>query len=163
MDKAVKGNWIKRNWLKLYFVFIILILIMLSVGSVLDFISYSTGEKADAVVTEVINKREKRGARGQTSEKVTKVKIRYSIDGTEYSQEIKLQGWYKLRTGDSLKVSCDPENPEKVIIPQRLYQGIKFDILWGLFVGIQLGLVIKFRRKKDKPQNDDHTADTRQA
>ena len=141
-----KNSWIKKNWLKLYFAFIILIFIIGCAGNIWDFVSYAKGEKTDAIVTELVNKRVKSGARKQTSYKVTKIKIRYSVNGTEYNPEIKLQGWYKLRKGDSLKVSYDPENPEKVIIPQKIYQGLKFEILWGLFVGVQLVLVVKHRR-----------------
>ena len=155
MDKTGNEKWLKRNWLKLYFAFIILILIMLSIGAVWNFISYAKGEKTEAVVTEVINKRVSSGARKQTSYKVTKVKIRYSADGTEYDREIKLQGWYKLREGDSLKISYDPEDPEKVIIPQKLHELLKYDILWGLFVGVQLGLVIKYGRKKNDKRVDE--------
>ena len=143
-----KDSWIKKNWLKLYFVFIILILVISSAGNVWDFVSYARGEKTDAIVTESVNKRVKSGARKQTSYKVTKIKIRYSVSGTEYNPEIKLQGWYKLKEGESLKVSYDPENPENVIIPQKMYEGIKFEILWGIFVGVQLIFVIKHGRKK---------------
>lgn len=98
---------------------------MQSIEAVWNFISYAKGEKTEAVVTEVINKRVSSGARKQTSYKVTKVKIRYSADGIEYNREIKLQGWYKLREGDSLKISYDTEDPEKVIIPQKLHELLK--------------------------------------
>ncbi len=116
-----KDSWIKKNWLKLYFAFIILILIISSVGNVLDLAFYIKREKTEATVLEVVNRRIKSGARNQTSYKVTKENIRYNIDGTEYNQEIKLQGRYNLRKGDTLRVAYNPKNPEKVIIPQKLY------------------------------------------
>jgi hypothetical protein len=28
-------------------------------------------------------------------------------------------------------ISYDPEDPEKVIIPQKLHELLKYDILWG--------------------------------
>ena len=142
-----KDSWIKKNWLKLYFAFIILILIISSVGNVLDFAFYIKREKTEATVLEVVNKRIKSGARNQTSYKVTKVNIRYNIDGIEYNQEIKLQGRYNLRKGDTLRVAYNPKNPEMVIIPQKLYQGLRFEVLWGIFVAVQLVLVIKYGRK----------------
>jgi|GEM_PF-2623407 len=52
-----EDSWIKRNSLKLYSFFIILILIIACTRSVFDFVSYTTGEKTEATVTEVINKR----------------------------------------------------------------------------------------------------------
>jgi hypothetical protein len=32
---------------------------------------------------------------------------------------------------------------------------LKYDILWGLFVGVQLGLVIKYGRKKNDKRVDE--------
>ena len=52
-------------------------------------------------------------------------------------------------------ISYDPEDPEKVIIPQKLHELLKYDILWGLFVGVQLGLVIKYGRKKNDKRVDE--------
>lgn len=143
-----EDSWIKRNSLKLYSFFIILILIIACTRSVFDFVSYTTGEKTEATVTEVKNKRIKSGARHQTSYKATKIKVHYKINGAEYDQEINLQGWYKIKKGDNLKVSYTPENPENVIIPQKLYQGLKFEILWGIFVGVQLVLFYKMRKSE---------------
>lgn len=80
--------------------------------------------------------------------KLLLVNIKYSVNGAEYEKKIKLQGWYKLKEGDSLNVSYSPKNPEKVIIPQRLYQGLRFDILWGIFVGVQLVIFYKMKKKR---------------
>jgi hypothetical protein len=147
MNKS-EDSWIKRNALKLYSAFIILILILLCASNVWDFVSYNTGEKTEATVTEVVQKSVKSGARKTSSYKATIVNIKYSVNGTEYAKKIKLQGWYKLKEGDSLKVSYSPKNPEKVIIPQRLYQGLRFDILWGIFVGVQLVIFYKMKKKR---------------
>ncbi|MBO6115295.1 MAG: DUF3592 domain-containing protein [Lachnospiraceae bacterium] len=154
MDEK-NNSWIKKNWIKLYLAFIILIFIIGIVGTVWDFVSYANGEKTEATVTEVVNKRKKSGARKQTSYKVTKVKIRYKVDENEYNRKIELKGWYKLKKGDNLKVSYDPKNPNKVIIPQRLKQDLKYDILLGLFAGAQLVIVIKYGKNNKKQKRDE--------
>ena len=119
----------------------------------MDFAFYIKRDKTEATVLEVVSKRIKSGARNQTSYKVTKVNIRYNIDGTEYNQEIKLRGRYNLRKGDTLRVAYNPKNPEKVIIPQKLYQGLRFEFFWGIFVAVQLVLVIKYGRKNTNMHN----------
>lgn len=70
MNKS-EDSWIKRNALKLYSAFIILILILLCASNVWDFVSYNTGEKTEATVTEVVQERVKSGARKTSSYKAT--------------------------------------------------------------------------------------------
>ena len=129
MNKS-EDSWIKRNVLKLYSAFIIIILILLCASNVWDFVSYSTGEKTEATVTEVVQERVKSGARKTSSYKATIVNIKYSVNGKKKKKKI------------------SPKNPEKVIIPQRLYQGLRFDILWGIFVGVQLVIFYKMKKKR---------------
>ena len=138
----------KDGWVKIYLVVMAVITIVISFITIYDIVAYSSGEKGEAIVTEAVNKRVKAGARGQTSNKKTKVKIRYSVDGTEYNEEIDFQGWYKFTEGESIKISYNPDNPKKVYIPQMIYRDIKGDVLWGIFVGLQVGLFVSYERKR---------------
>ena len=141
------------KWVKWYLVFIIILAVLVSFGAVWHVVSYASGEKTEAVVLESVNKRIKTGARRQTSSKITKVKISYTVDGEKYNEEIQIQGWYRLKEGETVKASYNPKHPDKALIPQQLYSDIKGDIFWGLFVGLQLAVVIyagKHKKNKDE-------------
>ena len=92
-----KKNWFLRNdnWVKIYLAIMILVTVIISILAVKEIVDYVSGVKTDAVVIDVVNKRIKSGARKQSSYKATDLKLRYDVDGTEYNEELHLQGWYK--------------------------------------------------------------------
>ena len=68
MKNAVnQDNWFKRNLVRLYLGFVILILLIICIGTLCDTFYYLTGEKTEATVLGVSNYRVKTGSRHQTS------------------------------------------------------------------------------------------------
>lgn len=155
MKNAVnQDNWFKRNLVRLYLGFVILILLIICIGTLCDTFYYLTGEKTEATVLGVSNYRVKTGSRHQTSSKATKIKIRYNVNGEEFEKEIKLTGWYKPEKGNNIKVSYNPKNPEKVYLFRGIYQKFIFSLLWGAFVGLQIKLLGNADRKTSESASE---------
>jgi hypothetical protein len=145
-------NWFLRNdnWVKVYLTIMIIITVIISILAVKEIVDYTSGVKTDAVVTDVVNKRIKSGARKQSSYKATDLKLRYDVDGTEYNEELHLQGWYRYRKMETTEISYDPKNPENVLLLAKIYKDLEGDALWGLFVGLQAGLFIHKKKRKER-------------
>ena len=126
----------------------IIITVIISILAVKEIVDYVSGVKTDAVVTDVVNKRIKYGARKQSSYKATDLRLRYDVDGTEYNEEMHLQGWYRYRKMETTEISYDPKNPENVLLLDKIYKDLQGDALWGLFVGLQAGLFIYTKKKR---------------
>ena len=136
------------NWVKIYLAVMIMITVIISILAVKEIVDYVSGVKTDAVVTDVVNKRIKSGARKQSSYKPTDLKLRYDVDGTEYNEELHLQGWYRYRKMETTEISYDPKNPENVLLLDKIYKDLQGDALWGLFVGLQAVLFIYTKKKR---------------
>ena len=148
MDKHIAESGKKINWVKVYIVVMVMLAIIVGAGTVLKVVNYVSGEKSEAVVTDVVQKSVKSGARKQTSYKVTKLKLKYEVDETEYNEEIKIQGRPKYQEGETVQISYDPEKPEKVMVPAGIYTDIKGAVLWILFVGLQVIIFTKAKKTK---------------
>ena len=148
MEKQ-KNRFLRNdNWVKIYLAVMIMITVIISILAVKEIVDYVSGVKTDAVVTDVVNKRIKSGARKQSSYKATDLRLRYDVDGTEYNEEMHLQGWYRYRKMETTEISYDPKNPENVLLLDKIYKDLQGDALWGLFVGLQAGLFIYTKKKR---------------
>lgn len=145
-----KKNWFLRNdnWVKIYLAIMILVTVIISILAVKEIVDYVSGVKTDAVVIDVVNKRIKSGARKQSSYKATDLKLRYDVDGTEYNEELHIQGWYRYRKMETTEIAYDPKNPEEIMLLDKVYKDLEGDALWGLFVGLQAGLFIHAKKKR---------------
>ena len=148
MEKQKNRFLRNNNWVKIYLAVMIIITVIISILAVKEIVDYVSGVKTDAVVTDVVNKRIKSGARKQSSYKATDLRLRYDVDGTEYNEEMHLQGWYRYRKMETTEISYDPKNPENVLLLDKIYKDMQGDALWGLFVGLQAGLFIYTKKKR---------------
>ena len=155
MDKHIVESKKKINWVKVYIVVMIMLAIIVGAGTALRVVKYVSGEKSEAIVTDVVKKSVKSGARKQTSYKVTKLKLKYEVDETEYNEEIKIQGRPRYQEGETVQISYNPEKPEKVMVPAEIYTDIKGCVLWILFVGLQVVIFARASKTKNEVTSEE--------
>ncbi len=130
-----------------YLIFCILLVVLIAFF-VLDCIDYSKGIKTEAKVTEVIHKRAKNG-NGKSSKR-TILHIDYEADNENYSTTVYLSGNKLYSINDTITVSYDPGDPQKICAKNRLFQEFRVLLYYSLFVIIMIALLIRSKRDSSR-------------
>ncbi len=134
---------------KIYMVFCYILTAIILFGVILFTVEYAIGEKTEGTVIEAANTRAGGAGKHSSKHNVTKVKLKYSVDGTEYENEVKFDGKWKYEKGDKIKISYSHDNPKKIHIIGEMVTMYKVSFFWTAFMILQA--VVYHRCKK----NDD--------
>ena len=138
----------KIPFLKLYFLFFGILSAVLLGLFIKECVNYARGTKTLAVVTEVHHKRIKTGSRHQTSSNQTNLVIQYQAGAELVESMVVLRGNKKFSEGDMIRISYLSGKPDKQVSVPVMKQDTVFMVLYGIFMMVQIMLVIKVRKKK---------------
>lgn len=131
------------------YLILLVLLIVLIVFFAADCMDYSKGIKTQATVTQVIQKRVKKGS-GKNSSKHTILHINYYADNEKYETTIDLSGSKQYSQNDKITISYDPERPEDICAQNRLFQEMRSLIYYSVFFIIMIVLLINSKRRAVK-------------
>ncbi|MBO6165506.1 MAG: DUF3592 domain-containing protein [Eubacterium sp.] len=138
---------------KIYLICCFLVTAVILGGLAWKTVEYVRGEKTEATVVGYANLRTgKRGKRG-SNHNVTKVNLKYTVDGTEYVTEVKFDGKWKYEKGDKITVSFAADNPEKIHIIGEMATQYKWTFFWTAFMIFQTVVYICCKKSGNTASN----------
>ena len=135
---------------KIYLVCCAILTIIVLGGVILFTVEYVRGDKVEGTVVEAVNSRAGGSGKHSSKHNVTKVKLKYSVDGTDYDTEVKFNGKWKYEKGDKIEISYVHDNPQKIHIIGEMVTLYKLSFFWTAFMILQT--VVYIRCQKSKPE-----------